>query len=194
MGIVELFMIGVGLSMDAFAVAICKGLAMSRINWRHAAVIALFFGGFQALMPLVGWALGTQFADLITPVDHWIAFALLAIIGGKMLYEALRGDDDEAADASAEGERLDAKELVMLAVATSIDALAVGITFAFLGVNIVEACALIGVTTFVLSFVGVAVGNQFGARFEKPATIVGGIVLILIGVKILLEHLGILAL
>lgn len=194
MGIVELFMIGVGLSMDAFAVAICKGLAMSRINWRHAAVIALFFGGFQALMPLVGWALGTQFADLITPVDHWIAFALLAIIGGKMLYEALRGDDDEAADASAEGERLDAKELVMLAVATSIDALAVGITFAFLGVNIVEACALIGVTTFVLSFVGVAVGNQFGARFEKPATIAGGIVLILIGVKILLEHLGILAL
>lgn len=194
MGIVELFMIGVGLSMDAFAVAICKGLGMSRINWRHAAVIALFFGGFQALMPLVGWALGTQFADLITPVDHWIAFALLAIIGGKMLYEALRGDDDEAAGASAEGERLDVKELVMLAVATSIDALAVGITFAFLGVNIVEACALIGVTTFVLSFVGVAVGNQFGARFEKPATIVGGIVLILIGVKILLEHLGILAL
>lgn len=194
MGIVELFMIGVGLSMDAFAVAICKGLGMGRINWRHAAAIALFFGGFQALMPLVGWALGTQFADLITPVDHWIAFALLAIIGGKMLYEALRGDDDEAADASAEGERLDVKELVMLAVATSIDALAVGITFAFLGVNIVEACALIGVTTFVLSFVGVAVGNQFGARFEKPATIVGGIVLILIGVKILLEHLGILAL
>ncbi len=194
MGIVELFMIGVGLSMDAFAVAICKGLGMSRINWRHTAVIALFFGGFQALMPLVGWALGTQFADLITPVDHWIAFALLAIIGGKMLYEALRGDDDEAADASAEGERLDVKELVMLAVATSIDALAVGITFAFLGVNIVEACVLIGVTTFVLSFIGVAVGNQFGARFEKPATIVGGIVLILIGAKILLEHLGILAL
>ena len=194
MGIVELFMIGVGLSMDAFAVAICKGLGMSRITWRYAVVIALFFGGFQALMPLVGWALGTQFADLITPVDHWIAFALLAVIGGKMLYEALRGDDDEAADASAEGERLDVKELVMLAVATSIDALAVGITFAFLGVNIVEACVLIGVTTFVLSFIGVAVGNQFGARFEKPATIVGGIVLILIGAKILLEHLGILAL
>ena len=194
MGIVELFMIGAGLSMDAFAVAICKGLGMSRINCRYAAVIALFFGGFQALMPLVGWALGTQFADLITPVDHWIAFALLAVIGGKMLYEALRGDDDEAADASAEGERLDVKELVMLAVATSIDALAVGITFAFLGVNIVEACVLIGVTTFVLSFIGVAVGNQFGARFEKPATIVGGIALILIGAKILLEHLGILAL
>lgn len=194
MGIVELFMIGAGLSMDAFAVAICKGLGMSRINWRYAVVIALFFGGFQALMPLVGWALGTQFADLITPVDHWIAFALLAVIGGKMLYEALRGDDDEAADASAEGERLDVKELVMLAVATSIDALAVGITFAFLGVHIVEACVLIGVTTFVLSFIGVAVGNQFGARFEKPATIVGGIVLILIGAKILLEHLGILAL
>lgn len=194
MGIVELFMIGAGLSMDAFAVAICKGLGMNRINWRYTVVIALFFGGFQALMPLVGWALGTQFADLITPVDHWIAFALLAVIGGKMLYEALRGDDDEAADASAEGERLDVKELVMLAVATSIDALAVGITFAFLGVNIVEACVLIGVTTFVLSFIGVAVGNQFGARFEKPATIVGGIVLILIGAKILLEHLGILAL
>lgn len=193
MGLAELLMIGVGLSMDAFAVAVCKGLGMSRVNWRHAFLIALFFGGFQALMPLVGWALGTQFAALITPVDHWIAFVLLAVIGGKMLVDAVRGDDDDGAESASNADTLDVKELVMLAVATSIDALAVGITFAFLGVNIAGAVAVIGVTTFVLSFVGVAVGNQFGARFEKPASIVGGMVLILIGLKILLEHLGVIA-
>ena len=193
MGLAELLMIGVGLSMDAFAVAVCKGLGMSRVNWRHAFVIALFFGGFQALMPLVGWALGTQFAALITPVDHWIAFVLLAVIGGKMLVDAVRGEDDDEAEGAANADTLDVKELVMLAIATSIDALAVGITFAFLGVDIVGAIAVIGVTTFVLSFVGVAVGNQFGARFEKPASIVGGVVLILIGAKILLEHLGVIA-
>lgn len=193
MGLAELLMIGVGLSMDAFAVAVCKGLGMSRVNWRHAFVIALFFGGFQALMPFVGWALGTQFAALITPVDHWIAFVLLAVIGGKMLVDALRGEDDDGAESAANTDTLDVKELVMLAVATSIDALAVGITFAFLGVDIVGAVAVIGVTTFVLSFAGVAVGNQFGARFEKPASIVGGVVLILIGLKILLEHLGVIA-
>ena len=193
MGLAELLMIGVGLSMDAFAVAVCKGLGMSRVNWRHAFVIALFFGGFQALMPLVGWALGTQFAALITPVDHWIAFVLLAVIGGKMLVDAVRGDDDDGTESAANADTLDVKELVMLAVATSIDALAVGITFAFLGVDIVGAVAVVGVTTFVLSFAGVAVGNQFGARFEKPASIVGGMVLILIGLKILLEHLGVIA-
>ena len=193
MGFVELFLIGVGLSMDAFAVSICKGLGMKRLNMKQALVIGLFFGGFQALMPLIGWALGTQLADFITPIDHWIAFILLVLIGGKMLFDAFReGDEEEAVD--PKDARLDLKELLMLAIATSIDALAVGITFAFLGVNIVWAIAIIGVTTFVLSVVGVAVGHAFGARYEKGATIVGGVVLILIGCKILLEHLGILPL
>ena len=191
MGFIELFLIGVGLSMDAFAVAICKGLGMKRLNMKQALVIGLFFGGFQALMPFVGWALGSQFQDLISPIDHWVAFILLAFIGGKMLFDAFREDDEEEA-ADPKDARLDLKELLMLAIATSIDALAVGITFAFLGVNIVWAIAIIGVTTFVLSVVGVAVGHVFGARYEKGATIAGGIVLILIGCKILLEHLGIL--
>lgn len=193
MGFVELFLIGVGLSMDAFAVSICKGLGMKRLNMGQAPVIGLFFGGFQALMPFIGWALGTQLADFITPIDHWIAFILLALIGGKMLFDAFRGDDEGEAG-EPKDTRLDLKELLMLAIATSIDALAVGITFAFLGVNIVWAIAVIGVTTFALSVVGVAVGHVFGARYEKGATIAGGIVLILIGCKILLEHLGIIAL
>ena len=192
-GFVELFLIGVGLSMDAFAVSVCKGLGMSRLNIRQATIISLFFGGFQALMPLIGWALGTQLADFITPIDHWIAFILLALIGGKMLFDAFRGDDEGEAG-EPKDTRLDLKELLMLAIATSIDALAVGITFAFLQVAIVPSVAIIGVVTFVLSFVGVAVGHFFGARFEKPATIVGGAVLILIGVKTLLEHLGVIAL
>lgn len=190
MGVLEILSIGVGLSMDAFAVALCKGLGMKRINYRHAFVIALFFGAFQMLMPLIGWALGTQFERFITPIDHWIAFGLLAFIGAKMLIDAFRGEDDDDADASSGAAgKLDLRELFMLAVATSIDALAVGITFAFLRVDILPASSLIGVTTFVISFAGVAVGNRFGARFEKPATIVGGVVLILIGVKILVEHL-----
>ncbi|WP_417058369.1 manganese efflux pump MntP family protein [Ellagibacter isourolithinifaciens] len=193
MGFVELFLIGVGLSMDAFAVSICKGLGMKRLNMGQALVTGLFFGGFQALMPLIGWALGTQLADFITPIDHWIAFILLALIGGKMLFDAFRGDDEGEAG-EPKDTRLDFKELLMLAIATSIDALAVGITFAFLGVNIVWAIAVIGVTTFALSVVGVAVGHAFGARYEKGATIAGGIVLILIGCKILLEHLGVIAL
>ena len=191
MGFVELFLIGVGLSMDAFAVSICKGLGMSRLNMRQAAVIALFFGGFQALMPLIGWALGSQLAELITPIDHWLAFALLAVVGGTMLWDAFHEDDEQGGE--AKDAKLDLKELLMLAIATSIDALAVGITFAFLQVAIVPSVTIIGVTTFVLSFVGVAVGHFFGARFEKPATIAGGVVLILIGVKILLEHLGVVA-
>lgn len=193
MGFVELFLIGVGLSMDAFAVSICKGLGMKRLNMKQALVIGLFFGGFQALMPLIGWALGTQLADFITPIDHWIAFILLALIGGKMLLDVFREGDEEDAGEPKDA-RLDFKELLMLAIATSIDALAVGITFAFLGVNIVVAIAVIGVTTFVLSVAGVAVGHAFGARYEKGATIAGGIVLILIGCKILLEHLGFIAL
>ena len=179
--------------MDAFAVSICKGLGMKRLNMKQALVIGLFFGGFQALMPFLGWALGTQLADFITPIDHWIAFILLAIIGGKMLLDAIRGGDEEDAG-EPKDTSLDFKELLMLAIATSIDALAVGITFAFLGVNIVWAMVIIGVTTLVLSVIGVAVGHAFGARYEKGATIVGGVVLILIGCKILLEHLGVLAL
>ena len=179
--------------MDAFAVALCKGLGMKRINYRHALVIALFFGVFQALMPLIGWALGTQFERFITPIDHWIAFGLLAFIGGKMLVDAVR---DEGCKECGEdvGQKLDLRELLMLAVATSIDALAVGITFAFLHVDIAFSASVIGMTTFVISFAGVSIGNRFGARFERPATVVGGVVLILIGVKILLEHLGVLAL
>ncbi len=190
-GFVELFLIAVGLSMDAFAVSICKGLCMKRLNLRQAAVIALFFGGFQAAMPLIGWALGTQFERFITPVDHWIAFVLLAIIGGKMLWDAFHGDD-EGVSCSVDG-KLDMRELTMMAIATSIDALAVGITFAFLSVEIAPAVGLIGITTLVLSLVGVAVGHRFGARYEKPTTIAGGVVLILIGLKILLEHLDIIS-
>ncbi len=191
MGFVELLLIGVGLSMDAFAVAICKGLGMSRLNMKQAAVIALFFGAFQAIMPLIGWAAGSWLADLITPIDHWVAFALLAFVGGKMLWDAFHEEDDENPDQM--DAKLDLKELLMLAIATSIDALAVGITFAFLQTDIVPSVAIIGCTTFVISFAGVAVGHFFGARFEKPATIVGGVVLILIGLKILLEHLGVIA-
>lgn len=192
MGFVEVLLIAVGLSMDAFAAAVCKGLAMPRLRVGQAAVIALFFGGFQALMPIIGFVLGAQFESFITPIDHWIAFALLAFIGGKMLYDAFRGDDADGGEGLAD-ERLNVREVAVLAVATSIDALAVGITLAFLGADIVSAAAQIGVVTFVLSFVGVAVGHAFGARFEKPATIVGGVVLIGIGLKILLEHLGVIA-
>jgi putative Mn2+ efflux pump MntP len=187
---VEIALIGVGLSMDAFAVAICKGLGMKRVNMRHALVIALFFGGFQALMPFLGWALGTQFASLVEPVDHWIAFGLLLFVGGKMLWDAFHEDDDQDENEF----RLDIPELFMLAIATSIDALAVGVSFAFLRVDIAPAISIIGCITFALSLVGVVVGNRFGARYERPSTIAGGIVLILLGFKILLEHLGVLVL
>lgn len=191
MGFVELLLIAVGLSMDAFAVSICKGLGMRALNMRTAAVLALFFGGFQALMPVVGWALGSQLMGVIAPVDHWVAFLLLALIGGKMLLEAVRGEEDcGCEDTSA----IDLREFLVLAVATSIDALAVGISFAALEVDIAPAVALIGVTTFAFSLVGVAVGHFFGARYERPAGVVGGVVLILIGLKVLLEHLGVLVL
>lgn len=197
-GIAELLLIAVGLSMDAFAVSICRGLGMRRLNLRTAAVLALFFGGFQGLMPLIGWALGSQFMWLIAPVDHWVAFGLLAFIGGKMLWEALHEDaeKDGAADGcgcdAADTSAIDLREFLVLAVATSIDALAAGISFAALNVDIVASVALIGVITFALSFVGVAVGHFFGARFELPASVTGGVVLILIGLKVLLEHLGVL--
>lgn len=188
--IIELFLIGVGLSMDAFAVSICKGLGMEKINKKQAFTIGLYFGGFQALMPLVGWFLGIRFQQYITSVDHWIAFILLVCIGGKMIVEAVRDRDQEIV--GKKDQPLDHKEMVLLAVATSIDALAVGITFAFLDTPIVEAIVIIGCTTFVLSIVGVIVGNFFGTRYKKKAEIIGGIILILIGLKILLEHLGVL--
>lgn len=189
MGIIELFLIGIGLAMDAFAVSICKGLNMPKMNYKHAGIIALFFGGFQALMPFLGWALGCQFESYIVSIDHWIAFILLAFIGGNMIKEALSADDSE--DTNNTDGSLNLKELFMLAIATSIDALAVGVTFAFLGVQIVSAITLIGVTTFVISFAGVYIGHQFGSRYEKKAELAGGIILVCIGLKILLEHLGI---
>ena len=181
----ELFLIGVGLSMDAFAASICKGLNMPRINWRQTFVIALFFGGFQALMPLIGWGLGKQFEHLITSYDHWIAFLLLCYIGGKMIWEVLRGGEDSCPVSFS------LQDVFLLAVATSIDALAVGITFAFLRVVILQAIVIIGCTTFALSLAGVFLGHHFGSRYKAKAELAGGVILVLIGVKILLEHLGV---
>lgn len=187
-----LLLMGVGLAMDAFAVSICKGLSMRKVNKKQCLVIGLFFGGFQALMPFIGWVLGSQFEQYITSIDHWIAFILLGFIGGKMVVEAIR-EKDEAVEVEKMDPPLDLKEMFILAIATSIDALAVGITFAFLQVPIVEAISIIGITTFVISVIGVYVGNFFGNRYKKKAELAGGMILILIGLKILLEHLGILA-
>lgn len=184
MGLIELFLIAVGLSMDAFAVSVCKGLAMPKCTFKKAAIVGLWFGGFQALMPAIGYILGAQFQETIASIDHWIAFVLLALIGGNMIHEALDNDEEEA-DAS-----LDVKTMFLLAVATSIDALAIGITFAFLKVNIIPAVCFIGIVTFIISFAGVKIGNIFGARYKNKAEIVGGVILILLGLKILLEHLG----
>ena len=189
MGFLELFLIGVGLSMDAFAVAICQGLSMTKIRWGHALTVGLYFGGFQALMPFIGWMLGSQFAARIQSFDHWVAFILLMLIGGNMLREALSGEEDEAEDAAI-GAGLDNKKLFLMAIATSIDALAIGITFAFLDTAILPACGIIGTTTFCISVAGVAVGCWFGARYKKRAELTGGVILMLLGVKILLEHLG----
>lgn len=182
-----LFLIALGVSADAFAVALGKGLHMKRFDVRHAIVIALTFGVFQALMPLLGWLLGSAFAQYIAAFDHWVAFGLLALIGGKMLWEAFSGHEDTEQDT----DRLPVRQLLVLAVATSIDALAVGVTLAFLPVSIGGAVLLIGITTAVLSFVGVVVGRRVGARFGKPAEIAGGVVLILIGLNIVLEHTGV---
>ena len=192
MGFIEFFLTGIGLSMDAFAVAICKGLGMRKVNYKQMLLIALFFGGFQALMPLLGWLLGRQFEQYITSVDHWIAFTLLVLIGANMLREARKGDDTTDAETVYDAP-LPLGQLLLMAIATSIDALAVGISFAFLGVNIWLAIATIGTTTFLISAAGVFIGNRFGNRYEKRATIAGGIILILLGVKILLEHLGVIA-
>ncbi len=186
MNFVDIFLIAVALSMDAFAVSICKGLSVQKLKPKHALTVGIYFGGFQALMPLLGFLLGFKFEKYINNIDHWIAFLLLAVIGGNMIKEALGGEDEEADDSFA------FKTMLTLAVATSIDALAIGISFAFLGVNIVEAAALIGVTTFILSAIGIVIGNIFGAKYKSKAELAGGIVLVLIGAKILLEHLGIL--
>ena len=191
MGIGELFLLAVGLSMDAFAVSVCKGLAMPRATFKGQMTCGVWFGGFQALMPTIGFFLGAMFADAIVTFDHWIAFGLLAIIGANMLKEALENDCDccEGHDAD-----MSVKTMFVMAVATSIDALAVGISLAMAGnVNIWMAAVLIGITTCVLSAIGVKIGNIFGSRFEKKAEAAGGIILILLGLKILLEHLGILA-
>ena len=188
MTIVELLLTAVALSMDAFAVSTCKGLNMRTMNWRRAGIIGLFFGGFQAIMPLIGWMLGRQFEHLITSVDHWVVFALLGLIGGKMIYDALKVGEEDGCPVE---DTLNIKELVGLSFATSIDALAVGISFAFLRVQILPSVAVIGVTTCLLSMVGVAIGQKFGAKYQSRATLVGGIVLVLIGLRILLEHLGV---
>ncbi|MBR6524218.1 MAG: manganese efflux pump [Clostridia bacterium] len=191
MSFIEVLLIGIGLSADAFAVAVCKGLNMRKINYTHALIIALFFGGFQALMPLIGWILGSSFRIYIENFDHWIAFVLLAFIGGKMIVEALKNEDEGCCSC----EKLDIKELFVMAVATSIDALAVGITFALVLEKgaIWGAISIIGLTTFVLSAIGVVIGNKFGAKYKSKAELAGGIILVLIGLKILLEHLEIIS-
>ncbi len=184
MGILELFVLAVGLSMDAFAVSICKGLSLGRISWKHMCIAGAWFGGFQALMPLTGYFLGSFFADLITKYDHWIAFILLLLIGGNMVKESFGGDEN--VDSA-----MDVKSMFILAVATSIDALAVGVTFAFLKVSIVPAVSFIGTVTFVCSAIGVKIGSLFGMKYKSKAELFGGIILIAIGVKILLEGVGI---
>ncbi len=187
MGILELCFIAVGLSMDAFAVSVCKGLSAQKLCWKHYLIIGTWFGGFQALMPTIGFFLGSAFEKYITSFDHWIAFALLVFIGGNMLREGF-SKEEEKRDAS-----FACRTMAVLAVATSIDALAVGITFALLpDVNIIAAVALIGVTTCILSAIGLKIGNIFGAKYESRAQIAGGVILILMGLKILLEHLGVL--
>lgn len=189
--VIELFLLGVGLSMDAFAVSVCKGLGMRKLNKKQALIIGLYFGGFQALMPFVGWLLGSQFQKYITSIDHWIAFILLGFIGGKMMIEAVREwNEEEVVDVM--DAPIDHKNMLVLAVATSIDALTVGITFAFLGTPIVAAITIIGITTMVISIAGVVVGNFFGSRYKSKAEFIGGLILVLLGLKILLEHLGIL--
>ena len=186
MTLIELFILAVGLSMDAMAVSICKGLSVSRAEQKHLLTVGLYFGGFQALMPLLGYGLGVHFQVFVESIDHWIAFVLLGIIGVNMIREAREAESEELDSCFS------ARSMLPLAVATSIDALAVGITFAFLQVQIVPAVSLIGITTFCLSAIGLVIGNTLGANSKSKAEWVGGIVLICIGTKILLEHTGIL--
>ena len=183
MSLFELFLLAIGLSMDAFAVAICKGLSMQQFNQKHAAIIALYFGAFQALMPAIGYLLGSRFQQSITAYDHWIAFILLALIGGNMVKESF---DHETETSSPS---IHFKEMLILAIATSIDALAVGVTFAFLQVSLIPAVSTIGIITFLISVLGVKVGNVFGTKYKSKAEFAGGLILIVIGGKILIEHL-----
>ena len=185
MGLLELFIIAVGLSMDAFAVSVCKGLSVRQLKFSHACTAGAYFGGFQFLMPLLGYALGVRFQQYITSIDHWIAFVLLALIGANMIRESREHDEENLSDSFSFG------TMLPLAVATSIDALAVGVTFAFLQVNILPAVCFIGATTFVLSCSGIKIGHVFGLKYKSRAEFFGGAVLILMGIKILLEHLGV---
>ena len=189
MSVLEILILAVGLSMDAFAVSICKGLAVKRIDMGKAGIVGLWFGGFQALMPMIGYFLGSSFSNAIQSVDHWVAFILLSLIGANMIREALSRDEDAGRDSGS----LSFKTMLMLAVATSIDALAAGITFAFLDVNIVGAVSIIGCTTCIISMAGAKVGSVFGTKYKSKAEMTGGVMLILLGLKILLEHTGILA-
>ena len=185
MGIIELVILSVGLAMDAFAVAVCKGLSMPKMDWKKASIIGTYFGIFQALMPFIGYLLGVNFQEQIVSIDHWVAFILLGFIGLNMIKEAVSKEKEAANDS------IKFRDMVILAIATSIDALAVGITFAFLKVNVGLAVSLIGIITFAISVIGVKIGNVFGCKYEKKAELAGGLILILLGVKILLEHLHI---
>jgi len=185
MGALELMLVSIGLAMDAFAVSVCKGLSMKKMSWKKAVIVGLYFGTFQALMPVIGYFLGTTFESLVTQIDHWIAFVLLGIIGINMLKEAFENDSENCND------KVDFKTMSILAIATSIDALAVGITFAFLQVNILLAISIIGFLTFIISVIGVKIGNKFGDKYERKAEVVGGLILIFMGIKILFEHIGI---
>ena len=185
MGALEILLISIGLAMDAFAVSICKGLSMKAMSWKKAIIVGLYFGAFQALMPVIGYFLGIGFENLVTKIDHWVAFILLVLIGMSMLKEAFSNNPEEHNDS------IDFKTMVILAIATSIDALAVGITFAFLQVNILLATIMIGIVTFIICVLGVKIGNKFGDTYERKAETVGGLILIFMGIKILLEHLAI---
>ena len=185
MGITEIILISMSLAMDAFAVSICKGLSMKKMNWRKAIIIGLYFGIFQALMPAIGFCLGKGFESLVINIDHWVVFILLVFIGGNMIKESFSKEESDNNDSIA------FTTMIVLAIATSIDALAVGITFAFLQVNIILALFLIGIITFIISVIGVKIGNKFGDKYENKAEFTGGLILILIGIKILLEHLQI---
>ena len=181
----EILVIAIGLAMDAFAVAICKGLSMKKMNWKNAIIIALYFGVFQAVMPIIGYLLGITFSDFVKSIDHWIAFILLSVIGVNMIKESTDDEIDKRND------KTDFKTMILLAIATSIDALAIGVTFSLFEINIVFSVAIIGIITFLLSILGVKIGNKFGDKFQNKAEFTGGIILIFIGLKILLEHLGI---
>lgn len=185
MGVLELMLVSIGLAMDAFAVSVCKGLSMKKMSWKKGIIVGLYFGIFQALMPGIGYFLGTTFETLVIQIDHWIAFVLLGFIGINMLKEAFAKDSENYND------NVDFKTMSILALATSIDALAVGITFAFLQVNILLAISIIGILTFIITVIGVKIGNKFGDKYERKAEVVGGLILIFMGIKILFEHIGI---